>query len=740
MCKAHPSVPADEFGFECNFRTGKGLKNISVLAHISGQEICLGKRLIYFCPSSTVKEGTQSSIGYPLKTYSAGAFLGNKKNIEYPAVVEKKSVDVVIPIYKGLDETKKCVERVLKSESSIPFNLILVNDCSPDLGITEYLSSIEGQESVVILSNNENLGFVGSVNRGMQYTTNHDVLLLNSDTEVCGDWLDKIANHAYSSSKVGTVTPLSNNATICSYPSFEGTSTLAYNASLERMNSVCEEVNPAVNIEIPTAVGFCMYIRRDCLDDIGLFDESAFGKGYGEENDFCLRATKKGWKHLLAYDVFVYHIGEISFAESGAIGKKNALKVIAERYPNYQKNIASFIAEDPGFPHRITLSAGLIKRSSKEKRLIITHNRGGGVEKFVQDRIKTEKNIQFIVLRPVRGKVELCFDTEFETQRISLEKDDIKQFAQLIKLFDINLIELNHVIEIHIFLKNLLAELNLPWAFYMHDYYSFCPTINFWNYKEVYCEEPEDADICNKCLKELVREKKITNPTWGPDITRWREDQGWFISNATRVICPSFDVENRVKRYCPEAKTKVKYHEALKHPRREEVADISKKKGPIKIAVIGAIDNRKGLSILNELNHACEDLQVILKVIGYTADRDTNPNPISQTGEYNEEDLGKLIEKYAPDIFLFPSQLPETYSYTLSTAIRAKKLIIAPKLGAFRERLADYPQTLLYDHKDAVNQIKILILELIGLDGSASTNSSVDINMKTRQCRSFERR
>ena len=56
-----------------------------------------------------------------------------------------------------------------------------------------------------------------------------------------------------------------------------------------------------------------MYIRRAALADVGLFDADAFGRGYGEENDFCLRASARGWRHLLACDTFVYHEGTVSF-------------------------------------------------------------------------------------------------------------------------------------------------------------------------------------------------------------------------------------------------------------------------------------------------------------------------------------------------------------------------------------------------------------------------------------------
>ena len=72
-------------------------------------------------------------------------------------------------------------------------------------------------------------------------------------------------------------------------------------------------MNGGEAIDVPVGVGFCMYIRRDCLDDVGLFRADLFAQGYGEENDFCLRARHLGWRHVAATGVFVAHIGGQSF-------------------------------------------------------------------------------------------------------------------------------------------------------------------------------------------------------------------------------------------------------------------------------------------------------------------------------------------------------------------------------------------------------------------------------------------
>jgi GT2 family glycosyltransferase len=218
-------------------------------------------------------------------------------------------IDVIIPVYKGLQQTRRCIESVLASRQAAPFEIVTVDDASPEAGITSYLDELAAARRIVLVRNERNLGFVQSVNRGMSLHSDRDVVLLNSDTEVANDWLDRLLKSAYAYPDVGTVTPFSNNATICSYP-FEGwTGGVPGTLALADLDRLFASTNAGRTVDLPTAVGFCMLIRRACLDQVGAFDAERFGRGYGEENDFCMRASGVGWRNVLAGDVFVYHEG-----------------------------------------------------------------------------------------------------------------------------------------------------------------------------------------------------------------------------------------------------------------------------------------------------------------------------------------------------------------------------------------------------------------------------------------------
>lgn len=258
-----------------------------------------------------------------------------------------RDVDVIIPVYRDVDVTRRCIASVLASDLGSWVNIVVIDDSSPDENVRGYCDSLRGQARLTVLRNTENKGFVATVNIGMQLNRSHDVLLLNSDTEVAGDWLARLQACAYRKPRTGTVTPFSNNATICSYPKFVESNELPAGYDVTRLHQCFATANEGLQHALPTAVGFCMYIRRDCLAEVGYFDEASFGKGYGEECDFSMRASAEGWTNQLATDVFVYHEGGVSFGKETQTRKIAAEAAMLRKHPNYTKQITDFIARDP---------------------------------------------------------------------------------------------------------------------------------------------------------------------------------------------------------------------------------------------------------------------------------------------------------------------------------------------------------------------------------------------------------
>lgn len=262
-----------------------------------------------------------------------------------------KRIDIVVPVYQAPESFARCLSALLAHTDLSRHRALLVLD-GPQPAATEarLAESAPDHRGVRILRNPERRGFVASVNIGMSHRNEgppNDVVLLNSDAIVSAGWLEKLRAAAYSSPEIATVTPFSNAATICSLPRFLASNTLPVGETIESFARRIEQRSARSYPRLPTGVGVCLFLKRRALDELGLFDERAFGLGYGEESEWCQRALKEGWRHVLDDATFVYHEGHQSFGPSRGARVAVAHRALAKLHPDYLATIARFVREDP---------------------------------------------------------------------------------------------------------------------------------------------------------------------------------------------------------------------------------------------------------------------------------------------------------------------------------------------------------------------------------------------------------
>lgn len=595
---------------------------------------------------------------------------------------------VVVPVYRGVKETERCVRSVLESTNRTPLDLLLVDDASPEPDMSAMLDTLCGDARSTILSNETNLGFVASVDRGMEWAGKRDVILLNSDTMVAGDWIDRLVAHAYSSERVATVTPFSNNATICSYPSLEGWSHLPPGETVASIDAACAEANLGRSVDVPTGVGFCMYIRRASLDDVGGFDEATFGRGYGEENDFCLRAASRGWRNLLACDTFVWHEGEVSFGGEATPRQAAGLEKLCEAYPGYLRSVAAHVARDPARPYRVAATAARYRTGAKPVLLFVTHDLGGGTDGHLRELCeRVDQTARVLVLSPQGGFIRLR--TIDETEAVDLvfawRRDELF-LPRLLSSFGVSRVHIHHLLHLWFDVRDLIQRLDVPFDFTVHDYYTICPRVRLLTPRAGHCDGPE-PEMCARCLR-VSRDVPTT------DIRRWWAGQGWQIMRAQRVICPSTDVAQRVLRTYPDARVIVVPHDdaytavgAPIEPRALTGAE------PLRIAVLGVLTNDKGAAHAVDCAALARRASLPLEfwVIGPAPDVRAEVaarTALHVTGPYGRAELNEVLDRVAPHVVWFPTRWPETYSYTLSEAFRAGLPVAVPDFGAFPERVS----------------------------------------------------
>jgi glycosyltransferase involved in cell wall biosynthesis/GT2 family glycosyltransferase len=283
-------------------------------------------------------------------------------------------VDVIIPVYGAAADLTRCLASIA-AETDARHGVILVLDGPQDeateLAATGFAET--HRDRVRLLRNDERRGFAGSVNRGIAAST-RDVVLLNSDTIVTARWLEKLVDAAYSNGDVGTVTPLSNDATLCSVPRAFEVNLLPSGFDVASFARLVESVSTRSYPRLPTGVGFCLYVRRALLDDIAHFDAVRFPRGYSEENDFCMRALARGWLHVADDATFVFHAGRRSFGATRERELRRGEAAMRKLHPRYEATIADLMARDPLRDVRARIAAATAgPRPLSDRRLRIAH-------------------------------------------------------------------------------------------------------------------------------------------------------------------------------------------------------------------------------------------------------------------------------------------------------------------------------------------------------------------------------
>ncbi|MEO8653071.1 MAG: methyltransferase domain-containing protein, partial [Ramlibacter sp.] len=590
-----------------------------------------------------------------------------------PVAPRADTVDVIVPVYRGLEDTRRCIESVLASRCRTPWRLVVINDASPEPQVTEWLreaSRMDGR--IVLLENEHNLGFVATVNRGMASSDANDALLLNSDTEVANDWLDRLRAAAYSDGRVASVTPFSNNATICSYPRFCEPNELPPGWDTARLDALFAATNPGRSVDVPTGVGFCMYVRRDSLDAIGLFDVENFGKGYGEENDFCRRAAEAGWRNLHALDTFVLHTGGVSFGDSKSQREREAVEKLRRMHPTYDGIVHDFVVNDPARSARFAVDVARVRGAGRPCILAILHDRAGGTQRHAAELAEHFRGrATFFTLVPTPGSavvLELLEPGSGFRVEFSLP-GDWQWLLQVLSGLGIAHLHYHHVLGQREEILRLGEELGVPWDYTTHDFYSMCPQISLTDRTDRYCGEEGDGQ-CGRCLQ-------WTPAPGGSDIATWRERHGALLTQARHVLAPSRDTARRYARMWPAADVRLAPHtdlagsSALPTP---QVAPLAAR-AALKVVVIGALSRIKGADLLEDvaLLAAKADAPVEFHLIGY-AYRELHKQPrasLTVHGPYEEADLQGLLKWMKPDLVWFPALWPETYSYTLSACLIA---------------------------------------------------------------------
>lgn len=485
-----------------------------------------------------------------------------------------KPVDIIIPVYNGYEDIQLCMESILKYTDLTKNRVILVNDKSPDERILPLLQGYV-REHIELIDSPVNEGFSASVNKGM-CASDTDVILLNSDTIVTKNWVEKIAACAYHDAETGTVTPLSNSATLCSTPVMCQDNKVPENVTIDEYAKIIERCSLKAYPRITVAVGFCMFIKREVIDLVGLFDGKTFERGYGEENDFCNRAEQYGYKHVMCDDTFIYHKGTVSFLteeKQRLIEAHDA--ILQERYPKQMRNNHLYCVNNRDQYIRDNINLYTALKNGRKNILYLIHadfredsyDHAGGTQFHVRDLtmgLKGEYNV-FVMARDREylrvtiycGEKMMSFKYLIGNASLYPMYTDQKLkhiYDQVLNAFRIDLVHIHQTSGLSLDLFACAHEKQIPVMATIHDYYYICPTIKLVDQKNRFCAGScaDGADACKACLKERAQIALQVD-----FLKKWHEENLKALSLCETIVTPSQSAADVFLRTFPSLKEKV---------------------------------------------------------------------------------------------------------------------------------------------------------------------------------------
>ncbi|AOX20352.1 glycosyltransferase [Kozakia baliensis] len=685
---------------------------VSDWAEEVSSDVPLARPRAFFLPWAFLPQGEiflsdgygQALTGSPVDP-GLGDLLSGKKGRSLPLALRPRSIFqrstakphiaprppgclVVIPVYRDRQRTLACLREVI-AHSGEEAEIVVIDDASPEPALSRALEKLAGQGRIRLLRHERNRGFPASANAGLALAAGRDAVLLNSDTLVPPGWLARLRQVLDRAPEIGTATPFSNDASILSYPSVMKPNAVPDRREMHRLDSLSAALPLSPLVDLPTANGFCMAIRGDCLQQIGLLREDIFAQGYGEENDFCLRATALGWRHVAATGVFVAHVGSVSFGSARKLLMQRNLDILNALYPGYDRLVAAFVQADPLFRTRRALDVMRVQvqRGKRRSVALITHNAGGGVGRVVRERrqIFEAQGYDVLVLEPDTLGCRIIGGKDDYPNLVFKLPEEWQELLSLLREMRVEAVEWHHLSGHAPQMRHLAEALSTPYDIFVHDYVWFCERISLVGPAERYCGEPSPAG-CEACIAEAgsYLDEEISVPAL---LARSARE----LTNARQVMTPSRDAARRMARHFPGV--------AILPSPLEDDAALQRAIVPIvrkawrRVCLVGALGREKGFDILLALaqDARARNLPLDYVLVGFTPEDDAllETGRVEVTGEYREDEVLDLIHASGADFGFIPSVCPETWCFTLGSIWQAGLKAVSFDLGAQGERIRE---------------------------------------------------
>lgn len=599
---------------------------------------------------------------------------------------DAENIKVIVPIYNAIDDARVCIER-LRDHTPAAVEILLIDDCSTDPAIGDLLDTVRSEPRFRVLRNDTNLGFTRTVNRGFAAAGTADVILLNSDARVTPRWVEGLHAAACSRDKVATVTAMSDRAGAFSAPTIGNDNPLPPGLDEIKFARAFRRRSLRLYPQVPTGNGFCMYVTRSAVDALGAFDEDAFPRGYGEENDFCMRALRAGWSNLVDDATYVFHDRSKSFGDEKTENIAQGRQIVDQRYPEYKLLIETF-RSGPAFHlaryrARLALADCCSGNDVLPRALFVVATQTGGTPQTNADLMDAlGETFECLVLRCDSRKLELSQYRNGKTEVLRSHQlgDAIEPLthrsgeydavvSHWLAELDIDIVHIRHLGWHSLSLPELGKRAGARVVFSFHDFYALCPSLKLLDDNDGFCGGTCTAGdgMCNVELWSGVSLPPLKN-RW---VHYWRARMEQALSFCDAFVTTSPAARDRIARAMPSLPD-ARFH-VIPHGRNfdrfEDLQHLPNGDGPVRILVPGNINNAKGLQLiarLLELDRLGEFEFHVLGDCDLKSLDGPKPARLHLHGRYGRSEFAMKVHAIAPHFGAVFSIWDETYCHTLT--------------------------------------------------------------------------
>ena len=626
--------------------------------------------------------------------------------IVLPPEYRNAAIVIIVPVYNAASDVQACLDSLV-AHTSRPASILIIDDASTDPAIPPLLDRFSVMAGITVLRNERNLGFTLTVNKGINLAGRADVVLLNSDAIVTPRWLENLHLAAYSHHRIATVTPLSDNAGAFSVPEYGEANALPQWADQDVYARMITQASAMILPSVPTGNGFCMYIRRSCIDEVGTFDEAAFPRGYGEENDFCMRAVHRGWRNIVDDRTIVYHRRSASFGEDKSELIKRAASILNERYPEYKMLTKVFEGKQfdaiRGRVRSINLGSPSRPEIGLPRALFVISITTGGTALTNADLMKGIRDrFQPWLLQCDMRKMELSYlgpgglapvASHILAEPISIATHVSDEYDRVIEqwlvMYAIELVHIRHISRNSLNLVQSCKSLGIPVVFSFHDFYCVCPTVKLLDENLKFCKgvcTPTpgecDAELWPRDSVPPLKNRWIRN--WRSMMIRMLRQCDAFVTtsiSARQIITSTFpELDGENFRVIPHGRSFGRMHQC---------AHLFEEGKPIRILLLGSINEAKGGRIIVELANRDKHGRFEFHILGNVSSRlmELGSNSVVLHGAYEREEVASKIKAIGPHLGAIFSIWGETYCHSLTELWACGVPVLTFDMGAIGERI-----------------------------------------------------